>query len=255
MIVPWILTFVGMALSMDHIVLVVNKILGIDTCHSFLAHLSLHLIASFISISGGLATIYVLLVVAYLSISGGIIIADLLHDITTSVDTAQEQPSLLFTVFQKYNVVVIILSLIYLVQLCGTVALGCGSVIIVLMIFLSVKAFGKVALIFYFLFPFAVIIGMTALQIVLKVTQSVNDSSLTIKRKLRQNCSRRNGYAAKKIRALQEVKFILSIAKYTLCGLKRSTKSTMNGHILNYSLDLLLTVPANSRSVNDFFVG
>jgi len=197
-----------------------------------------------------IAALRATVILAYLVLSSCILLSNLLTNIICSMSTEREIIVLL-SVLPRYNVLIILTHLIYLQQLCGAITSGVVVLSLVLLIFVTVKGFGKITPLLYFAFPVALFVVAFLLQNFLLTVQLVHDKSLEIQKESKSKCTRRAGFAAKKIRSLQEIRLYLSIADFNLCYFKRSIKSAFNEYTITYSISLLLAVPASA--VQNFF--
>jgi len=89
-------------------------------------------------------------------------------------------------------------------------------------------------------------------QLGLVVFQSVHDLSVKVKNEMRRLFFRRGGFAAKKLKPLQEIKVYLSIAQFNFFYLKQSPKPMFNEILLSYSISVILSLPGNA--IGGFFM-
>jgi len=236
-----ILTILAIYFALDPYVIFIQQIMNVDIDSDFPTRLTILPVRIILSASIINTTLRLLVVLIYLAISTGVFYSNLLNGILMSINSNV----VLSSIFPRYNIVVILSHLIYLLQICGAVGFGSAAIILVLLLFITVKGFGKIAPTMFVFFPLGFIGLITALQISLIITQSVHDSSVEIKHKMKLKCVRRNGVAAKTIRSIQEIKIYMSIGECHLCYMKRSTKTKVMEYILIYSINLLLTLPGN----------
>jgi len=244
-IIPWIIIPVVLYLTVDPYVLVVIYILHLNM-NDIKVFLPVLFIRTILCISVLMTTLRALLVVGFLSISAGMLSVEILKDVLASTKLRNEllMPAMLLKASHKHNVVTILYHLTYLVRQCAGALLGTGAIVIVLFVFLTVHGFSNMDPILYSFFPFGTILSMIGMQLALVIFQSIHDSSLVIKNKLKLKYGRMGGCLAKKIRAMQEIKFYLSLGDFNITSVKKSTRVKMNEAILLHSLSIL-TVPVN----------
>jgi len=141
----------------------------------------------------------------------------------------------------------------YLVQVSVAVGFGTLFVVLIVIAFLIVKGFGKITLSLYAVMLCGFMLFFVIVQLGLVVVfQPVHDLSVKVKNEMRKRCFRRGGFAAKKLKPLQEIKVYLSIAQFNFCYLKRSTKPMFNESLLSYSISVILSLPGNA--IGGFFM-